>query len=240
MTAYNDRLADYVDVAERITAFRDKHPDGSLAAEIMRWPEKDFPFVVMRAKAYRSADDQRPGVGWAMERMPGSTPYTRDSEIMNAETSAWGRAIVAALAADTKRGIASRDEIRQVEVPPESAPARQRRARASGGGVDAKEQTETGKAPEVPASAPPEEESASGGGVAHGPAVDTEVAAAPARPPATVADIKKLMGILGVAPNQARQKLGMKLTLEEMQGRPVLLNAWRDRLDNMLRQGTLA
>lgn len=109
---FDDRLADYVDVAERITFFREKHAEGSLAAEVVRWPEDGFPFIVVRAKAYRSPDDPRPGVGWAMERWPGGTPYTRDSELQNAETSAWGRAIVAVLAADTKRGIASADEIR--------------------------------------------------------------------------------------------------------------------------------
>jgi len=48
----------------------------------------------------------------AYEQWPGRTPYTRDSELQNAETSAWGRAIVAVLAADTKRGIASQEEVR--------------------------------------------------------------------------------------------------------------------------------
>ena len=49
----------------------------------------------------------------AFEPFPGRTPYTRGSELQNAETSAWGRAIVAALAADTNRaGVASADEVR--------------------------------------------------------------------------------------------------------------------------------
>jgi len=43
--------------------------------------------------------------------VPGLTPYTRNSEVMVAETSAWGRAIVAALAGDTKRGVASKEEV---------------------------------------------------------------------------------------------------------------------------------
>ena len=38
---------------------------------------------------------------------------------MVAETSAWGRAIVAALAADTKRGVASADEVRARRAEPE-------------------------------------------------------------------------------------------------------------------------
>lgn len=104
-------LKDYVDVAERIAEFREKHPEGSLQSEVIRWPEEGFPFVVVKAWAYRFRDDSRPGIGLAQENFPGLTPYTKNSELQNAETSAWGRAIVAVLAADTKRGIASRQEV---------------------------------------------------------------------------------------------------------------------------------
>ena len=48
----------------------------------------------------------------AWEPFPGRTPYTFNSELMNAETSAQGRAIVAALAADTRKGVASQEEVR--------------------------------------------------------------------------------------------------------------------------------
>ncbi len=41
---------------------------------------------------------------------PGQDPVHQGSELQNAETAAWGRAIVAALAGDTKR-IASREEV---------------------------------------------------------------------------------------------------------------------------------
>ena len=106
---------DYVDVAQRIREFREKHPDGSLQPLNL---EKPFivtevggkTFVVYVAAAYRTPDDQRPGVGVAWEPFPGPTAFTKDSELMNAETSAWGRAIVAALAADTKK-VASADEV---------------------------------------------------------------------------------------------------------------------------------
>lgn len=104
---------DYVDVAERITEFRDKHPEGSfqqLKLEFVKVAGKDW--VVYTAAAYRDPDDKRPGQGTAWEEIPGRTPYTKGSEVQNAETSAWGRAIVAALAADTKRGIASAQEVR--------------------------------------------------------------------------------------------------------------------------------
>lgn len=107
-------LSNYVDVAERIQLFADKHPQGSLQVEVLRWPEDGFPFVAVRAFAYRTPDDLRPGVDVAWENFPGKTPYTRESELQNASTSAIGRAIVAVLAADTKRGIASRQEVQRV------------------------------------------------------------------------------------------------------------------------------
>lgn len=109
-------MSGYIDVATRIADFRARYPDGSLQPFDPARPFDvvtvgDRTFVVVVAAAYRTPDDPRPGVGMAWEPFPGRTPYTRDSELMNAETSAWGRAIVAALAGDTRTGIASADEI---------------------------------------------------------------------------------------------------------------------------------
>jgi hypothetical protein len=104
-------LDDYIDVAERIAAFIEKYPDGSLqreSVEIMDVTGKTF--VVYKALAFREPDDRRPGQGTAWEPFPGPTPYTRDSELMNAETAAWGRAIVA-LGITSNRKIASRQEV---------------------------------------------------------------------------------------------------------------------------------
>jgi hypothetical protein len=108
---------DYVDVAERIVEFRNKYPDGSLQPADLGKPYSveeiaGGTFIVVVAAAYRTADDTRPGVGMAQEPFPGRTAFTRGSELQNAETSAWGRAIVAALAADTKRGVSTAEEIR--------------------------------------------------------------------------------------------------------------------------------
>ena len=117
-------LQDYVTVAERIEQFRDKYPEGSLQCEWQMlmvptavkqpdgtWSTLDRPVIVAKGFAYRNPEDPRPGIGHAQEPIPGKTPYTKDSEIQNAETSAWGRAIVAVLAADTRKGVASRDEV---------------------------------------------------------------------------------------------------------------------------------
>jgi hypothetical protein len=111
----------YNDVASRLRDLKDKHPDASvqpLDPARPFWIENVVDadmgvhvFLVYAAACYRTPDDIRPGVGIAWEPFPGRTPYTRDSEVMVAETSAWGRAIVAALAADTKKGSASSDEI---------------------------------------------------------------------------------------------------------------------------------
>lgn len=118
---------DYIDVATRIAEFRARHPEGTLAPwnpakpfEIIRMLEgvtKDGKsieqtFIVVVAAAYREPDDPHPGVGMAWEVFPGRTPYTLGSELMNAETSAWGRAIIAVGAADSKKGIASAEEVR--------------------------------------------------------------------------------------------------------------------------------
>jgi hypothetical protein len=110
-------LDDYVDVPARIAEFRGKYPDGSLQPADLAKPYSvevidGQTCIVVVAAAYRDREDTRPGVGMAQEAFPGKTPYTRGSELQNAETSAWGRAIVAALAADTKRSVASREEVR--------------------------------------------------------------------------------------------------------------------------------
>lgn len=122
-------LSGYIDVAERIVEFRTKHPEGSLQPVDPAQPYRieqigERTWIVVTAAAYRTPDDPRPGIGMAWESYPGRTPYTRDSELQNCETSAWGRAIVAALSADTSRGVASHEEVRnrQAERQPEYQP----------------------------------------------------------------------------------------------------------------------
>lgn len=99
--------SDYIDVATRINEAKAVYPELTLQAEIVAIDDNR---VVMRAFAYRSADDPRPGIGHAWEVIPGRTPYTRGSELMVCETSAWGRAL-AALGIATRNGIASREEV---------------------------------------------------------------------------------------------------------------------------------
>jgi hypothetical protein len=113
----------YIDVAARIEAFYDKYPDGSLQMEPYEWVTVDGAmFIQSRAWAYRTPDDTRPGVGTAWEKVPGSTPYTRGSELMNLETSCWGRAL-AALGVATRQGIATTQDVAQAQDR-QAAPAR--------------------------------------------------------------------------------------------------------------------
>ena len=111
-------MDEYVEVADRIAKFYERHPDGRLTRlgepKIITVGERLF--VQYTALAYRTPDDPRPALGTAWEPFPGPTQFTRDSELMNAETAAWGRAIVAAGIPAKK--IASREEVNARSGPP--------------------------------------------------------------------------------------------------------------------------
>jgi hypothetical protein len=112
---------DYKDVATRLSEIRAIYPELSLQQVrcelIDQGGQLGWLYV---AAAFRTPDDLRPGMGTAFEPVPGKTPYTKDSELMVAETSAWGRALVA-IGADTKNGVASADEVSARQKPQETA-----------------------------------------------------------------------------------------------------------------------
>lgn len=123
-------MSDYVDVAERLRELRAAHPEGCVRPANPAEPYRietvgDRTFVVVVAACYRTPDDPMPGIGMAWEPFPGPTQFTRDSELQNAETSAWGRAIVATLVADTKR-VASREEVEARQPAPPADPGKVR------------------------------------------------------------------------------------------------------------------
>jgi len=111
---YDDRMSDYIEVKDRIVAFHKAYPEGSLQSEYEVITLGDKAWIVVKAYAYRTPDDLRPGIGHAWESYPGSTPFTRTSELMVGETSAWGRAL-AALGIAVNKSIASRNEIKAAE-----------------------------------------------------------------------------------------------------------------------------
>jgi hypothetical protein len=109
-------LSNYVEVADRLREFYEKHPGGRVITSIIELTEKR---VVVKAEVYRETAHEVPsGAGHSALGIPGVTPYTKGAELENAETSAIGRALVAAGLASKK--IASADEIRAKR--PEPAP----------------------------------------------------------------------------------------------------------------------
>lgn len=104
MTGFNPD--EYVDVAERVKQFYDRYPDGRLTTVDF------FPEDVHGLPCESVQDAGRSATGHcvAWEPVPGPTQFTRDSELMNAQTAAIGRAIVM-LGFDTKK-LASTEEVR--------------------------------------------------------------------------------------------------------------------------------
>jgi len=112
---------DYIDVAERLRAWYEAYPNARIETSIVSHTDSR---VTVRALAFRgdTAEEQdtkqrpygfeeRPaGVGHSSMAIPGSTPYTRGSELENCETSAVGRALV--MAGLPSKKVASSDEIR--------------------------------------------------------------------------------------------------------------------------------
>jgi hypothetical protein len=103
-------LEAYTTVQERIQEFYKKYPDGSLQFEFKGILDGSPQMMWGIAFAYRTPNDERPGIGTAAELIEGKTPYTRGSELQNLETSAWGRCL-AALGLGLSKGIASKQEV---------------------------------------------------------------------------------------------------------------------------------
>jgi hypothetical protein len=85
-----DELADYALVADRITLFYERYPNGRIVTELHSRSEREITF---RALVYRSAAESEPAAtGWASER-PGEGEINRIACLENTETSAIGRAL---------------------------------------------------------------------------------------------------------------------------------------------------
>lgn len=83
---------DYVDVAERIRRFYERHPEGRITTDMATWNEDGIVFV---ARVYRDRTqpvDMPDAVGWAHE-VPGQGHVNKTSAVENCETSAIGRAL---------------------------------------------------------------------------------------------------------------------------------------------------
>ena len=105
----------YVQVVDRIKLFYARYPEGSLQMGTPTFIDiGEQKWAMGRAYAYRTPTDERPGVGTAWEIVPGTTNFTRGSEIQNLETSAWGRAI-GSLGIGIDANIATLDEVQQAK-----------------------------------------------------------------------------------------------------------------------------
>lgn len=104
-----DRFEDYVTVAERIEQFYAAYPQGRLLTSIIEH-DREAGFVLIRAEAYRNAEDIMPAsTGHAFE-VRGEGFVNKTSYLENCETSSVGRAL-ALLGFEVRRGIASREEM---------------------------------------------------------------------------------------------------------------------------------
>ena len=87
-------LGDYVDVPTRFRLALDKWPEMRVVEE----PAKivtigDRTFISVTMTVYRDPSDLLPCVATCWEPFPGTTPYVRNSEMMNASTSCLGRVL---------------------------------------------------------------------------------------------------------------------------------------------------
>jgi hypothetical protein len=110
-------LDGYIDCKTRITRFYELHPNGRIITELpIPVPGRDD-MIMLMAKAYRNAEDTEPAAtGIAAELVKGTTTFTRNSEVMNLETSAVGRCI-ANLGIGIEKSIASREEVARAKAP---------------------------------------------------------------------------------------------------------------------------
>lgn len=87
-------LDGYVDVSTRLRLALAKFPDLRVSESLpVVVNAGEGMFVQVTCTVWRSPDDPLPCTASAWERTPGRSAFTRDSEMMNASTSALGRAL---------------------------------------------------------------------------------------------------------------------------------------------------
>jgi hypothetical protein len=113
-------LSNYVDVPTRFAAALERWPELRIIEnrpEVITIGDKTFISVTMQA--WRTPDDPVPAQATCFEPFPGKTSFTRDSEQMNASTSALGRVLGLMMSFGPK--MASAEEVRNRQET--SAPA---------------------------------------------------------------------------------------------------------------------
>lgn len=104
-----DKLDGYVPVSERVDKFYQKHPEGRILTTVVEH-DREAGFIMFRAEVYRNPEDTMPAATGHAYEYKDAGYVQKSSYIETGETSAIGRAL-AFLNFETKRGIASREEI---------------------------------------------------------------------------------------------------------------------------------
>lgn len=108
-----DKLDGYVPVSERVDKFYQKHPEGRILTTVVEH-DREAGFIMFRAEVYRNPEDTMPAATGHAYEYKDAGYVQKSSYIETGETSAIGRAL-AFLNFETKRGIASREEIEKAE-----------------------------------------------------------------------------------------------------------------------------
>lgn len=86
-------LRDYNEVADRVAAFNEDYPDGRIITEAIELTEDRVTVKASIYKSHISPEGPPDSTGHSWLNIPGTTNFTRGSELENAETSAVGRAL---------------------------------------------------------------------------------------------------------------------------------------------------
>jgi len=109
MNAFN--LGDYVDVPTRLAQALKQFPDLRIQeTKPIIVTVDNQQYVEISCTVWRDANDLLPTVAYCWEPIPGKSPFTKGSEMMNASTSCLGRAL-GFLGMGIGKSIASRNEV---------------------------------------------------------------------------------------------------------------------------------
>ena len=139
MNAFN--LGDYVDVPTRLAEALKKYPELRIQeSKPIIVTVDNQQYVEISCTIWNSPDDPIPTVAYCWEPIPGRTPYTKGSEMMNASTSCWGRAL-GAKGFGISKSIASRNEVQARQPGPlaEVTPIREDLEQPFGDTTDSKQ-----------------------------------------------------------------------------------------------------